>query len=222
MTTELVRFPDGPLVNEGKFCLFFEQVMVAPLPASKKRKRGPNEAAVPTVAEDAEDAEVEELARAMDIPCEELAAMRADDRGEENAAGAPISTCVGGRRDGTLPAPVLYAEEQLPQPPRGRAHLQGRHLPARPRRPEAGRLRRPWPGWHRRRVQRYGVLGPATLPARPQPGQRRRLLPDAARCAVGALLRPPGPDPAPRRTRGPLPPSPPRDGRAQATAMRSC
>ncbi|KAN0066916.1 hypothetical protein V8E54_014974 [Elaphomyces granulatus] len=49
-----MRFPDGPLVNEGKFCLFFERVIEpyriapAPAPASKKRKRAPNEAAVPT------------------------------------------------------------------------------------------------------------------------------------------------------------------------------
>jgi hypothetical protein len=38
-----------------------------------------------------------------------------------------------------------------------------------------------------------------------------------ARCA---LLRPPGPDSAPRRTRGPLPPSPPRDGGAQRLRCR--
>ncbi|KAN0066796.1 hypothetical protein V8E54_015085 [Elaphomyces granulatus] len=63
------RFPDGPLVNEGKFCLFLERVIEpyriapAPAPASKKRKRAPNEAAVPT----AEDADAEALARDMGI-----------------------------------------------------------------------------------------------------------------------------------------------------------
>jgi len=98
-----MRFPDGPLVNEGKFCLFFERVIEpyriapAPAPASRKRKRAPNEAAVPT----AEDADAEAMARDMGISREELAAMRADDRDDqdedddrdgEDAAGAPIST----------------------------------------------------------------------------------------------------------------------------------
>src|SRR5467141_1502345 len=97
-----MRFPDGPLVNEGKFCLFFERVIEpyriapSPAPASRKRKRAPNEAAVPT----AEDADAEALARDMGISREELAAMRADDRDDqdeddrdgEDAAGAPIST----------------------------------------------------------------------------------------------------------------------------------
>ena len=94
-------------MNEGKFCLFFEQVIepyriaAEPAPASKKRKRAPDEAAVPTAAE---DADTEALARDMGISREELAAMRADDRDDqderdgdgdrdgEDAAGAPIST----------------------------------------------------------------------------------------------------------------------------------
>jgi hypothetical protein len=92
-----MQFPDGPLVNEGKFCLFFERVIepyrvAPPPPASKKRKRGTNEAAIPTAVE---DAEAEELALTMDIPPEELAAMREDDRDdrdEEDVVGSPIST----------------------------------------------------------------------------------------------------------------------------------
>ena len=96
-------------MNEGKFCLFFEEVIEpyriapAPAPASKKRKRAPGEAAVPT-ADDADDADAEALARDMGISRAELAAMRADDRDEDgdrdgedaadaaDAAGAPIST----------------------------------------------------------------------------------------------------------------------------------
>ena len=156
--------------------------------------------------------------------------MRADDRDDqderdgdgdrdgEDAAGAPISTST---LDVWVAAVMeLYRRQCSMRPncyptPAGRAHQQDRHVPARPRRPQAGCLRQPWPGWHRRRVQRRGVLGPAALPAGPQPGQRRRLLPDAPRRAVGALLRPPGPDPAPRRTRRPLPPCPPRHRRAE-------
>ena len=84
-----MRFPDGPLVNEGKFCLFFERVIepyrVAPPPASKKRKQ--YEAAVPTAAEDA-------LARAMVSRGHaggRPGTGRGDDWDEEDAAGAPIS-----------------------------------------------------------------------------------------------------------------------------------
>ena len=104
-------------MSEGKFCLFFEEVIEpyriapAPAPASKKRKRALGEAAVPTAAaddddddDDDDDADAEALARDMGIPRAELAAMRADDRDDrddrdedgdrdgEDAAGAPIST----------------------------------------------------------------------------------------------------------------------------------
>ena len=153
-------------MNEGKFCLFFERVIelyrVVPAPASKKQKRGPNEAAVPTAAEDA----VRRGVGPRHI-------LRADDR-DEDAAGAPISTST---LDVWVAAVMeLYRRQCSMRPncyptPAGRAHQQDRHVPARPRRPQAGCLRQPWPGWHRRRVQRRGVLGPATLPARPQPGQ---------------------------------------------------
>jgi hypothetical protein len=95
MTTELgreKRFPDGPLVSESKFCLFFEEVIEpyriapAPAPASKKRKRAPSEAAVPTAAADDDDdyADAEALARDMGISRAKLAAMRADDRDDRD------------------------------------------------------------------------------------------------------------------------------------------
>jgi hypothetical protein len=97
MTTDWcaeMRFPDGPLVNEGKFCLFFErviepyQIAPAPAPASKKRKRAPNEADGGGRGR-----------RGLGPRHGYLAAMRADDRDDqdddrdgEDAAGAPIST----------------------------------------------------------------------------------------------------------------------------------
>jgi hypothetical protein len=139
-----MRFPDGPLVNEGKFCLFFERVIepyrVAPPPASKKRKRGPNEAAM-------------------------------------------IYPDGGGGRGG-----------------RGVGLRHG--YPARGTRSHAGRTRTTTgTGTEDDDCDEDDAAGAPISTST----QRWRLLPDAARCAVGALLHPPGPELADL----------PRDGRAQ-------